>query len=379
MGIEYSPSTVRSDLAFYYDMGNTQKSFRGPPTTNLTPDMSIQAIQGAPTVSFVGIEDGWKKYSLNGTWTAGTYPYSIGVQAPTFTGGVTYSTGVYIKTNVPQKFASLFTGMNYVNEPMNNGGTSFSITQPDGSIYVGRSGFQYTNTTAQTGYLLSQPIIGQTFNGATDFVFIRQGQIEIGAFPTPFVAGTRSNTQSILDLTNNNTVTANSLTYDANGTFNFNGSTNFISTNFVGNTPSFTYEVFLRPTNVSKDQMYIGYSPISAHYVRIVNSRAYVSVNTTVSQQIFHDPRTLANNTNYHIVSCYNGIQLKIYVNGELSAGPVLNQRLAGWGIDRIGRWLDSDQRAFVGTIFNLKTYNRELSALEVQQNFNALRGRFGI
>jgi hypothetical protein len=191
MALAHSPSVVTNGIVFYYDMNNPQKSWKGAPTTNLTPDLSIGAIQAAPTATYVGVEDGWKKYSLNGTWTAGTYPYSLGIGAAAFTGGVTYSSSVFIKTNVPSKFASLFTGMNYVNEPMNNGGTSFSITQSDGSIYVGRSGFQYTNTTTQTGYLISQPIIGQVFNGATDFVYTKNGQVEVGTFPTPFVAGTR--------------------------------------------------------------------------------------------------------------------------------------------------------------------------------------------
>jgi hypothetical protein len=33
----------------------------------------------------------------------------------------------------------------------------------------------------------------------------------------------------------------------------------------------------------------------------------------------------------------------------------------------------------FAGNIYSTQVYNRALSATEVQQNFNALRGRFGI
>jgi hypothetical protein len=198
-------------------------------------------------------------------------------------------------------------------------------------------------------------------------------------FVSPYINGTRSDTQALVDLTNRNTITTSSLTYVSDGTFSFNGSTNFISANFVGNTSAFTHEVFIRPTDVSKDQMYIGYGAAIPHYVRIVNSRAFISVATTVTQRTFHDPQVLSNNTNYHIVSTYNGVQLKIYVNGVLSTSAVINEALGSWGIDRIGRWLDADQRAFVGTIFNLKSYNRELSETEVLQNFNALRGRYGL
>jgi hypothetical protein len=379
MSLGHGASIVTDGLVFYYDMDNIQKSWRGAPTTNLTPDMQLTGMGFGLTFTYVGLENGWKKYSIDGTWTGETYPYSFNITSVAFTGGVTYSSGVFVKTNVPNKFATLFTGMNYVNEPMNNAGASFSIAQPDGSFFVGRSGFQYTSTTTQPGYILSQPVIGQTFSSASDFVYIKDGQVETGSFPTPFTSGTRSNSQALLDLTNQNTITATSLTYASNNTFSFNGSTDFISTALVGTSTSFTHEVFLRPTDVSKDQMYIGYSTITSHQVRIVNSRAFLSVLTSGGRRTFTDSQILLNNTTYHIVSCYNGVQLKIYVNGVLSLGSVLNEPLTGWGINRIGRWLDGDQRSFVGTIFNMKTYNRELTAAEVSQNLNALRGRYGI
>lgn len=384
MAIEYSPSIVTSDLAFYYDMGNTQKSFRGPPTTNLTPNMSLQAVQGAPTVSFVGVEDGWNKYSLNGTWTSGTYPYSMAVQAVTFTGGVTYSTGAFIKTTVPQKFASLFSGMNYVNEPMNNVGTSFSITQPDGSIYVGRSGFQYTNTTTQVGYLLSQPIIGQTFNGATDFVFIRRGQIEIGSFPTPFVAGTRSNTQALVDLTGNNTITASSLTYASDNTFSFNGG-NFITipnTQLGNGNVQWTVNAWVRTTTTTND---LGngsvmsnssggpvYSMMGVNSGRIV----YWTYQGAWSQKL--STGRIVNDNVWHMLTWVNYANntMDMYVDGVQDFFVANSTSGNNNPVDRIG---GSWSAQFVGSIATVSRYTRALTAAEVNKNFNATRGRFGV
>jgi hypothetical protein len=45
----------------------------------------------------------------------------------------------------------------------------------------------------------------------------------------------------------------------------------------------------------------------------------------------------------------------------------------------RIGSWNHSTGREYNGKIASLKIYNRALTASEIQQNFNALRGRFGI
>lgn len=163
-----------------------------------------------------------------------------------------------------------------------------------------------------------------------------------------------------------------------NGSLVFDGIDDHVSVSQIGNTGSFSYEVFLKPTQVNKDQMYIGYNSITSNYVRIVNSNAFLSVSAGGQRTLSHS-ETLINNNFYHIVSIYNGVQLKIYVNNNLTMGTVINQPLTGWGADRIGRWRDSDQRSFVGDIYCLRIYDRELSAAEIQKNFEAFRGRYGI
>jgi hypothetical protein len=183
-----------------------------------------------------------------------------------------------------------------------------------------------------------------------------------------------------LSVNSNNGTLVNGVGYDNQnkGSLFFDGVDDYASFNYIGSGSSFTYEIFLKPTNVSKDQMYIGYSNITANYVRIVNSRAFLSVSAN-GQRTFSHSQILENNSFYHIVSIYNGVQLKIYVNNNLESGSIINQTLGGWGVSRLGGWLDSDQRSFVGNIYSLKTYGRELSSQEIKQNFNALRGRYGI
>jgi len=377
MSLYQSSGIVTNGLQFYYDMTNVKKSYIGPPTTNLTPDLGIQAIQAGPTVTYVGVENGWKKYSLNGTWSAGTYPYSIGIDPVTFTGGVTYSSGVYIKTNVPEKFASLFTGMNYVNQPMNNAGSSFSITQSDGSVYVGRSGFQYTSTTAQVGYLLSQPIVGQTFNGSLDFVYIKQGQVETGSFPTPYVNGTRSNTQAIVDLTGNNTITATGLTYASDGTFSFNGSSNYIDvTSNLGVVPAYTISFWARRD--AENRMPIGWRGGPTFYWYGDNSWYYTH-GGVAGEYYYAKPTSIPAGTWGHYCVVYNGANVSIYRQGVFQ-GSQNTSGTADWtnGM-RIGFWAGGAGYYWQGRIDAASMYNRALTAAEVQQNFNAHRGRYGL
>ena len=158
----------------------------------------------------------------------------------------------------------------------------------------------------------------------------------------------------------------------------FDGTDDYISTTQRFTNQSFTYEVVLKPTNVSKDQMYIGGELLPALYARINTSRAFLSIRTNVAQRSLTHSQLLLNNNIYHIVSIYNGVQLKIYVNNVLSVGSVINETLlTPWGIASIGRWISSDTRNFVGTIYNVRVYNRELSDQEVLQNYNAMQKRY--
>ena len=84
-------------------------------------------------------------------------------------------------------------------------------------------------------------------------------------------------------------------------------------------------------------------------------------------------------NTWQQIIFTYNGSSLVIYSNGVLvgSTAYVGTPASDGQGI-RIGRRWDFAEY-FVGNISITRIYNRPLSAAEIQQNFNATRGRFGI
>jgi hypothetical protein len=199
------------------------------------------------------------------------------------------------------------------------------------------------------------------------------------ANPNSYVSG--STTWRDISRSGNNGTLVSGSSYSSadGGSIVFDGVDDYVSTTQSLTSLSFSYEVFLRPTNITKDQMYIG-TTIPATYIRIVGSSAFMSVNTTSGQRTLSHSQTLSNNTPYHIVSIYNGVRLKIYVNGVLTEGSILNlpleQPVATF---RIGRWRDIDLRSFVGQIYTVRLYNRELSQSEVTQNYNATKTRFGL
>jgi hypothetical protein len=98
---------------------------------------------------------------------------------------------------------------------------------------------------------------------------------------------------------------------------------------------------------------------------------------TAVSTSITLDQSISVNNW-HHLVVTYNGTTLSLYRNGSLVGTPATSTG----NITNTSKSLTLGVRGgnyFGGRISNTKIYNRELTVSEIQQNFNALRGRFGI
>jgi TRAP-type C4-dicarboxylate transport system substrate-binding protein len=74
----------------------------------------------------------------------------------------------------------------------------------------------------------------------------------------------------------------------------------------------------------------------------------------------------------------YNGTTISGYKNGSLF-GTTASTRSFTAGSINIGKGAVSASEYFTGYIPMVQIYDRPLSDAEVSQNFNALRGRFGI
>jgi hypothetical protein len=87
-------------------------------------------------------------------------------------------------------------------------------------------------------------------------------------------------------------------------------------------------------------------------------------------------------NTWYHAVGTYDGSFRKIYLNGVLDGQLDTTGSITSTTSSLvIGDYLPGPGATYAwnGRIATTQIYNRALSASEIQQNFNALRGRFGI
>lgn len=80
----------------------------------------------------------------------------------------------------------------------------------------------------------------------------------------------------------------------------------------------------------------------------------------------------------YAATGNYSADSWAFYVNGQLKSGPNTNGSNGPNGFG-LGRWAQGNTEYSNSQISFLFAYNRVLTAAEIEQNHNALRGRFGI
>jgi hypothetical protein len=398
MGTLGGPSIVTSGLVLHLDATNI-KSFRGEPTVNLVAGGGLVGMSGI-TLTFISMDGLWKKYSMSGTFSNGTYPYIMYVTATTFTGGLQYSTKCTIRTNVLYKFNYFGTGINYVNQPMTNGGVMLSIINSDDSRTVSRSGFVYTSTTSQFGYLLTNPINGTGFSPITDFVWIKDLQVEQMPYTTPYVNGTRGNSVETgggwEDRSGNgyNGTLTNGPTFNSlnGGSIVFDGINDYITRNVSINTgTNFTVSAWIYPTILGTTRRgIVGNSYTYGNRVGWffstgggVNNTFFLSIG---ADNVFNIAPANTLNINewvYITATCQNGGgTIILYKNGQVvansngTAGTITyttNQFNVGYRL--IGGTTDP----YTGRIASIQVHNRVLSQQEVLQNYNATKSRFNL
>ena len=175
------------------------------------------------------------------------------------------------------------------------------------------------------------------------------------------------------------------------GVFNFDGINDTISFG-TGNTffplTSFTIDLWTQskgtvPTTGTTPGLF-GFTYGIRAYFDLTN-RVVLSISSGSSSQNL----TYTHNTNIRDDGSWNNIVFQatptnsyIYLNGELKASRSLT-----WLGDTIwptntwnlGRDNNNSTQFFTGSIASYKMYNAALTLPQIQQNFNAMRGRFGI
>jgi hypothetical protein len=191
---------------------------------------------------------------------------------------------------------------------------------------------------------------------------------------------------------NNSGSLINGPTYSSanGGSIVFDGSNDYIDTvdsSIFSLTSSYTFSVWFMPLNSGTmyplqrgtDGLGSGWSLLAG----IENNKCRVGVVTTSTGAVGYTVSSVLNaNTNewVNITGVWNAaVSLSLYVNGSFISSTnittnTLRTSSVAWSLGRISTTLYSNQR-----VANCFIYNRVLSTLEIAQNYNALKSRFGL
>lgn len=412
MALAHSPNIVTDGLVFAYDMANDKKSWKGKPTVNMSGNGDFSG--------GYGIENESGSYGNNFIIefaNPGHSPYVLR-QGP---GGGEYEvhpkSGTSLQSNVTY---CMSIWVAYTSDWNGDGTTLHSrwydgngnpyTTSGGGTLYetkkVGNLTWERRYQTFTTPSTISGThnwYLGYPTNNTNGYRYITDVQLEVGSFPTPFIDGERSNTQALLDLTGNNTITANSLTYNSDGTFSF-GSYGVANTTFTQfNLKSLNvwfYNNYIIPNNdtaiggiITSYQCLIGFNNVSTQGINLggwtsgaTNEAIHFWTNTSTSAG--YNGMTY---TNESVPIGWHNLQInwnesssiyEIWIDGSkkqtYSHSGLGNAKLQPITSVNVGGCV-TDNYFFVGKIPIVQIYNRALTDQEVKQNFNAIRGRYGI
>ena len=156
-------------------------------------------------------------------------------------------------------------------------------------------------------------------------------------------------------------------------------------------TDPFTLSSWVKSSNVSNELIINNENILYTGYRLNINVNANIEIGlrSSISDDIAIETLNSINaNTWYHIVGTYDGTRnvsgMKIYINGveedtntisnTLTSSTLSNQQTL-LGIRRPS----SPPNPLRGNIANVQIYNRALSTIEITQNYNATKTRFGL
>lgn len=402
MALSQNPQIVTNGLIFYYDMYNTKKSFKGKPVTNQfaipTPDSNgdvVFAVNGTGIFRriFSGTYGGYDikpsdivyRYNLSSTGGCHYHGNAASIGAGQY---ATFTFDYYVSQD-----AANYPSTNFLANFENYGGNALSAGLATPNSYKGvwqtvtLTAGPTSGTGTQAMFLYPGSCGGDL--ATSGFVLFKNPQCIFSSTSNdtaPFVAGTRSNTQAILDLTNNNTITATSLTYASDGTFSFNGSSDYLSipnTTLGNGNVEWTISCWMKTTTTTND---LGggsiisnisggpvYSMMGVNNGKIV----YWTYQNSAWAQKLGVGKTV-NDGNWHMLTWvnYSNYTMDMYVDGVLDSNVANSTSGNNNPVDVIGR---SWAGYFPGSIASLMRYTRALTRSEVLQNFNAQRGLYGL
>ena len=381
-----APFIDNTGLVFAYDQANIVRSYLGEPTVNIaTNTPSLGGWPGSYTV----VDSDTKTFDF----TTSTVEWGGDASWTTFYYNVSAYTGQYVTISATFEYASDPNKFNFL-----------WIGQTSGSeTYLGYSSEADRNQKSTddrediswSGVIGSGGKVGiliwmSNGNSTTVTARISNIQVEVKSHKTPFTTGTRSVTQGLKDLTGRSTIDLTNVSFDSNAQMTFDGTDDYAAlSGFVqpSNPNNFSVEAVVKlsshnaGTNIGS-VIVNNYSSLRGWIFFLNGPSSFLGLrhhnesNPGGYNVVYGTGINL--NQWYHIAATDDGTTVRLYINGVQvtsgSSGPSIN--FAGQPI--IGQF-GGGNAVTNGSIPYVRIFDRALPASEIQQNFNAIKGRYGL
>ena len=382
MGLYHSPRIVTDGLVLCLDAANTKgydkfenlmtNSQLG--TTILNDGGGVTLTTDTTITNPFGVNDG----VLKCVHTTNTPGYFRRGQNRSLTAGVTYTFSFYFKNGTvsnPYGQNRLYIGTltSTYTPTFQELGQSLNTNIPVGNGWY-RQVFTFTPSYTQTYQVDFNQMVSQTPIGT---YYLYGFQLEIGSSVTDYYA-TTSTTKirgtTLTDLSigggNNGTLT-NGPTYSSSnrGSVVFDGVNDYVDCGSITTGGKITVNAWVKAAG-ARAQHIVDSSSNSWHLALLSNNRPYF-----YNGSAYHTAAQVLSTSTWYMLTGVQSSSMDIYVNGVLSQSIASNINVTTNNVN-IGRW-QSSPRPFIGNIAQVSIYNKALTAEEVQQNYNALKGRY--
>ena len=405
MSSHCNPSVVDDGLVFLYDVEDIQ-SYKGEPTENIFLNPTFIGTAGTQTST---VTDNWYFSGYTGDsgfkfYNNSTSPFPLkfsnegsvittGANDDSTTqnrrfycnevlqAGATYTVSAWIYTTRTSGIS--IAHFEYGGSSLNSGYFSGTSTHPNHVL----GQWYYWEDTYTVGADYTSGLIGPVHSGSSDtIVGIQRFQIEKKSHATPFVDGTRSATQGLLDRTGTSTINISNASFDSNAQMTFDGTDDYISipTYTFGN-GSWTLNMWVNVSAFANYNLMSNSSggPVSNVFGAHGGNPKIFYMNYDGAWKDHYGNLTLTTNNwyfltwvNYEGASASAGT-MKMYVNGVADSDVFNSYTTNGGPCNVIGkRWSGT---SFNGKISQVSINTKSLSGAEVLQNFNATKSRFSL
>ena len=389
-------------LVFAYDTGDAVNSYKGRPTVNQFLHHGVSG-KGSAADNFVTFPNqgtaGFKRLGYGQTFGDYTikpedvvYRYdTVDSVACHYHGNtasvpegvyVVFSFDFYLSPTITVENGSIANVENYGNDALSGGVTGVNASTEKGVWHrrVQVYGPKVGATPGTQAMFLYPGGCSARLSSTPGYILYKNPQVEFVNYTTesPFVQGTRSATEGLLDLTGNASIDLSNVSFDSDGNIDFDGTSDFIETSVIttnsSNITSISW-VYLEGWDSPNSTLGLSVDSSSANGgFRVYNTSSDIGV-----WQRRSDSSGVSSVSGNYRVPKKQWVQVafvsdngsgKIYINDHVAAsGTFISPGLVN-GPAWVSRYSGGDYH-LNGKVDNVMLFNRALSEAEIVSNFN--------